>query len=263
MLSHLPLIFSIIIASVFNGVSPHELSSVPEYTGESMHYKLKYGIFNIGDASISCFEDRMVGCIIKAEARSTGLLRIFKNLNYRFECCMDPATGLPNSAVMDLKDGNTIAYNKVLFDHYSITDSVIILSYTTEQKEYIVSKEIYDILTGFYHFRSNFINESINHGLPVVIQIFIADMLWDLKIKYTGEETINTMYGQLSCRKFTSSTVIGKFFRHDDDMTVWFTNDEISIPVKIQLNLRLGSVTGELAQYQMPVSHLPQPVTGE
>lgn len=235
------LVCSILIASVFKGTLPYQPAPVPEYKGESMHYRIKYGIFNIGVATISCLEDPSeCGCILRAEAQSTGLLRIFKNLDYRFECCMDTATGLPVSAIMDLKDGHNKAYNKVWFDHFSMVDSVIILSYTTEEKRYIVPKDIYDILTGFYHFRSSFIDESIHHGLPVVIQIFIADMLWDLRIKYSGAETINTLYGPLSCQRFISSTVVGKFFRNDDDMKIWFTNEEIPVPVRISLNLRLG-----------------------
>jgi hypothetical protein len=264
MLLSLNLIFTILIASVLEGFSPDRPASDPGYNGEYMHYRLKYGIFNIGVATISCLEDRMeCGCVIKAEAQSTGLLRIFKNLNYRFECCMDPATGLPNSAIMNLQDGNNTAFNEVLYDHVSMADSVIIISQAMEVKKYIVQKDIYDILTGFYHFRSHFINESTSSGLPVVIQIFIADMLWDLRIKYTGAETIGTMYGQLSCRRFTSSTVVGRFFRNDDDMTVWFTNDEIPVPVKIHLNLKLGAITGELEGYEKPVSHSTQLKSGK
>jgi hypothetical protein len=242
-------IVSTLFVYMLEGASPDKTLTAPDFVGETMHYSLKYGIFNIGVASISCLEDQ-AGCgyIIKAEAQSTGLLKIFRNLNYRFECCMDPATGLPKSAVMDLKDRNHTAYNKVLFDHDSRSDSSIIISQTTGK--HVVPKNIHDLLTGYYHFRKNFLIESVNNGHPVVIQTFLADMLWDLKMTYIGGETINTMYGQLSCLRFTSSTVVGRFFRNDDDMTVWFTKDEIPIPVKIRLNLRLGSIKGELDKYQ-------------
>lgn len=252
MLLSLNVIFSILIVSVFDGTAPDKSSEVHEYVGETMQYNLKYGIFNIGVATISCFEDQ-TGCgyILKAEALSSGLLKIFKNLDYCFECCMDPATGLPNSAIMNLKDGNNKVYNKVLFDRYSRTDSAIIFSQTTG--EHIAPKNIYDLLTGYYHFRKNFLAESINNGQPVVIQTFLADMFWDLRLTYTGGETIKTMYGQLSCLRFNSSTVAGRFFRHEDDMTVWFTKDEIPIPVKIRLNLKIGSIRGELDKYQMPI----------
>lgn len=224
---------------------------VPDYGGEIMHYGLKYGIFNIGIASISCLEDT-AGCgyIIKAEAQSTGLLKIFKNLNYHFECCMDSTTGLPNSAIMVLEDRNNSVYNRVTFDQYSRTDSAIVFSQTSG--EHIVPKNIYDILSGYYHFRMNFLTNSSNIGVPVVIKTFLADELWNLRISYEDEETIKTMNGMITCQRFNASTVVGRFFRRDDDMYVWFTKDEIPIPVKVLFKLKIGSIKGELNEYQMP-----------
>ncbi|GAI98737.1 unnamed protein product, partial [marine sediment metagenome] len=237
----LNLILATLIFSMHDVDSLDKSLMVNDYVGETMQYNLKYGIFNIGVASVSCLEDQ-AGCgyIIKAEAQSSGLLKLIKDINYRFECCMDPATGLPNSAIMDLRDGNHTVYNKVVFDHYSRTDSSIINSQTTG--EHIVPKNIHDVLTGYYHFRQNLLNESINNELPVVIQTFLSDMIWDLRMTYTGGETINTMYGELSCLRFTSSTMVGRFFHNDDDMTVWFTKDEFHVPVKVRLNLKIGSL---------------------
>jgi hypothetical protein len=253
MSSHLFLIFSILITSIHQSAGPDKPFTGTEFVGEIMHYNLKYGIFNIGVATISCLEDQAEsGYIITAEAQSTGLLRIFKDLNYRFECCMDPATGLPNSAIMDLRDGNNTVYRTSVFDRCSRTDSTIVISQTLG--ELIAPKDIYDILSGYYHFRKDFLAQSIINKHPVVIQTFIADMFWDLRLKYTGGESINTMYGQIPCSRFSSSTVVGGFFKNDDDMIVWFTKDEMPIPVKIELNLKIGSIKGELEGYQMPAN---------
>lgn len=252
MLINLNLILSVLLVSMLDGNSPDRSSMDIDFAGETMHYNVKYGIFNIGVASISCIEDQ-AGCgyNIKAEALSSGLLKIFRNLNYRFECCMDPATGLPKSAEIDLKDRNNNVYYKVLYDHHSRADSAIIISQSTGK--HIAPKNIHDLLTGYYHFRKNHLTESIDHGQPVVIQTFLADMFWDLRMTYQGTETIVTNYGELSCLKFNSSTVAGRFFRHENDMTIWFTDEEIPVPVRIRLNLKIGSIRGDLSKYQMPI----------
>lgn len=262
MILGLHIICSILFGSVQEGNAPASPMRVHEYVGESMHYKLSYGLFNIGVASISCYEDQ-AGCgyIIRAEARSIGILKVFKNLHYRFECCMDPATGMPKSATTDLKDGRNISYNSVEFDYHSRTDSAIICSKSSEEQVYVVRRDIYDILTAYYHFRTNLFDERTLGGLHVVIPTFVADTLWDLRITYQGTETIETMYGQQSCQKFNSGTVAGKFFRHDDDMTVWYTEGEIPVPVQIQLNLKLGSITGELYKYRLPANPLQPGLT--
>jgi hypothetical protein len=216
-----------------------------------MSYRLKYGIFNIGRGTISCFEDTegKVGQI-KAEAHSTGWIKIFKNLDYRYESNMDLDTGLPNYAIISLKDGRYTIYYEFTFDHDSRTDSAIVLSQTSGK--HVVSKNIFDILTGFYYFRNNFIDESKMTGEDVVIKTFFTDELWDLRIRYAGEETIKTKYGQIECYQFNPTTVVGRYFQHDDDMSIWFTKNEIHVPVKIRANLKIGSIVLECVEYQKP-----------
>ncbi len=225
--------------------------AVPDYKGETMQYQLKYGIFTIGYATISFLDvPGECGVHISAEAHSTGLIKLIKEIDYRFEACMDPATGLPRSATRSLRDGNYSVYNELIFDQHSRSDSAII--YSQLSGKHVVQKNIYDILTGFFHFRKNQMQECRAEGDSVVVRTYFTDMLWDLNIRYGGEEPINTKYGRIDCIEYKPETVIGRYFRHNDDMLVWFTRDEISIPVKIKLNLIIGSLKGDLVAYQNP-----------
>ncbi len=235
------------------GASYDKSVEVPDYIDESMHYRLKYGILNIGFASISFMEDpgRLSGSI-KAEARSSGWIRIFKNLNYCFECCMDITTGLPNSANINLKDGKDSTNSTLIFDQNSRSDSTIV--FCDKSGKHVVQKNIYDILTGFYHFRENSINENVSKKEDIVVKTFFMGELWDLRIRHAGQEIVNTKCGKLTCDKYNPVTVIGRYFHNDDDMSVWFTQDEIPIPAKIRLNLKLGSIHSELIEYQKPKS---------
>ena len=222
---------------------------VQDCCGESMSYRLKYGIFNIGRGTISCLPDTEgKAAQIKAEVHSTGWIKIFKDLDYRYGSNIDLDTGLPNSAIMSLKDGRNTTYYEFTFDHDSRTDSAIVVSQTSGQ--YVVPKNIFDILTGFYHFRNKFIDKSKMSGEHVVIKTFFTDELWDLRIRYAGNETIKTKYGQFECYEFIPTTVVGRYFQHDDDMSIWFTKNETHIPIKIRANLKLGSIVLECVEYQ-------------
>jgi hypothetical protein len=231
------------------GVSQERPLKITDYVGEAMHYKLKYGIFKIGSASISCIEDPS-GCGIQivAVAQSDGLAQLFRNLHYHLESCMDPGTGLPNHAIINFKDRNTISYNELSFDRRSRTDSTIIFSQISGK--HVVSNNMHDILSGFYHFRMNYVEDHTKNGAEVVIKTFHPDKLWDQGFRYAGEETVQTAYGELVCQKYNPRTVVGKYFRNPDDMSVWFTKEEFHIPVKIHLNLKIGAIHGELVEYK-------------
>jgi hypothetical protein len=245
------ILIPLLLLLIFGGASYNKSVEVPYYIGESMHYRLKYGLLNIGIASISCIEDSaMCTGQIRAEARSSGWVRIFKNLDYCFECIMDITTGLPNSAKIKLKDGKVNTNSILIFDQNSRSDSTII--FCDISGKHIVQKNIYDILSGFYHFRENSIYENSNKKEDIVVKTFFMGEIWDLRIRYTGEEIVNTKCGKLTCDKYSPVTIIGRYFDSDDDMSIWFTQDEIPIPVKIRLNLKLGSIQSELVEYQKP-----------
>jgi len=248
-----------VLFCITGGSSQNKAFEVPDYLGEIMLYKLKYGVFTIGKASISCLSDSMDCSIrIKAVAKTTGWVKLFRDLNYRFESCMNDSTGLPKAAIRSLKDGKYEVYNELIFDRISNSDSTIVVSQLSGK--HVVPKNIYDILTGFFHFRKNFLYDSTTRSEDVVIKTYFTDELWDLRIRYSGQERVKTNYGELLCDKFNPVTVVGRYFHNDNDMTVWFTKQHNAIPVKIMLNLRIGSITGELDGYQNPKYKLIQPV---
>ena len=230
---------------------PDERYKVPDYGGEIMNYELRYGIFKIGKATVSFIDDSLgCGAHIKAEARSTGIARFIKNLNYCFESCMDTITGLPNNSIISLADGRHHVYNETVFDRYSREDSSIVHSQLSGL--HVVPKNTYDLLTAYFCFRENHIPPCIISGQDAVTKIYIADILWDLRIRYIGMETIKTMYGKIECLKFNPSTVAGNYFKREDDMTIWFSDDESHKPVRARLNLILGGINIDLIEYQKP-----------
>jgi hypothetical protein len=238
-----------------NGILMNDCHKISDFNNEAMHYQVMYGMFNIGEAIILFKDDSLRGgYYIKAETWSTGLVKLFKRIYYIYESCMESQTGLPLSFSMRLEDNRNYYYNKLIFDRYSREDSTIVHSHLSGP--HVVPRNIHDILTGFYLFRQNYISEKPEDGEAVVIQTFFIDKLWDLRIRYAGKESINTLFGKVNCLKFKPVTVIGNFFRNDDDMTIWFSDDANHIPLKIKLNLTIGSIEGYLINYQRPKQNL-------
>ena len=159
--------------------------------GELIHYKLRYSIFQVGVATVACNVDR-TGDIyqISVEARSNGLVKLFNNMHYHLECNVDPATGLPDSAIFNLKDRKHSLYNEIYFDQEARADSALVRCKLSG--EHVVSRNIYEILTGFYHFREELITEDQDPGKEVTIKTFYPDKPWELRFIYAEEEELKT-----------------------------------------------------------------------
>jgi len=222
--------------------------------GELMHFKLRYSMFKVGVATVSCNEDT-TGAIkqISVDARSNGLVKIFNNMHYLLECHVDPSTGLPDSAKINLKDRKHKLHNELDFIRDDKSDSSIVISKLSGQ--HILSKDIYEILTGFTHFRKDLIAINQSPGQEVLIKTFYPDKSWDLIFRYAEEEELKTVLGSKLCLRYNPATIAGRFFEREDAMAVWFTKEEPYIPVRFRLNLRIGAIHGVLVEYSTSCSY--------
>jgi hypothetical protein len=224
-------------------------TGITKYPHESVDFSLKYGIFKIGEAHVELsYNKKCSGAYISAYAKSTGLMKLIKNIHFRYECCMDTATGLPISDSRILIEGEYADISTVYYDHLSRKDSSLIYSIKTDTV--VVPKNIYDLLSGFYHYRAKYLADDLPLNHTVTTTTFFIDKVWDLTIRYYGRDIINTTYGPMECLVVKPVTVIGHFFRTSDAMTVWFANNGRYIPVKFSIDLRFGTLYGIITDYK-------------
>lgn len=224
-------------------------SEITNYPNESADYSLKYGIIKVGDAHLELsFDRKCAGAYIHADAKSSGLLKLIKDIHFRYECCIDTITGLPISDSRTLIEGDYVDINTVYYDHVSRRDSSMIYSKKTDTV--VVPKNIYDLLSGFYHYRANYLRDNLPLNYTVNTTTFFIDKIWDLKIRYCGKDIVDTNYGPVECLKVKPVTIIGHFFRTTDAMTIWFSNNGKYIPVKFTIELKLGTLYGNITDYK-------------
>jgi hypothetical protein len=222
---------------------------IPYYPNEAVDFTLKYGIFKVGEAHIEFSHDQKCsGAYLLAYAKSTGLLKLIKNIHFRYESCMDTVTGLPVSDSRILIEGDYVDTSTVYYDHLTRKDSSLIYSVKTDT--IVGPKGIYDLLSGFYHYRANYIRDNLPLNHTVTTTTFFIDKIWDLTIRYCGKDKIRTDLGTIECLIVKPVTVIGHFFRTSDAMTIWATNDGKYVPVKFSIDFRLGTLTGYISDYK-------------
>jgi hypothetical protein len=224
---------------------------VPYYPNETADFSLYYGIFKIGEAHLGFgYDKKCPGAHIVAYAKSIGLFKIIKNIHFRYECCMDTATGLPVSDSRILIEGDYVDISTVYYDHSSRKDSSLV--YSKKTGTVVVPKNTYDLLSGFYNYRKNYLSDNLPLNYSVTTTTFFIDEIWDLTIRYCGKETINTKYGPMECLLVKPVTIIGYFFRTSDAMSIWITNNGKYIPVKFSVDLKIGTLYGNITDYKKP-----------
>ena len=111
-----------------------------------------------------------------------------------------------------------------------------------------VSAIVQDIISAFYYLRRR-LNSSLKEGDEIQIETFIDDMVLPINIKYVGKESIRTKLGRINCLKFSPTTNPGRVFKTQNDLMFWVSDDENYIPLRIKLNLKIGSLKCDLIEY--------------
>ena len=159
----------------------------------------------------------------------------------RYESYIDTATLQPLRFIRDVNEGG---YK--INQRYDFNKTTNIAS--TSKGDYKVPACVQDVLSAIYYSRNiDFSKAKIDDKIP--FSLFLDYEVFNMYIRYLGKETIKTRYGTFSTIKFKPLLVKGTIFEGGENMTVWVTDDQNRIPVRIESPIVVGKVKVDMMSY--------------
>jgi hypothetical protein len=122
-------------------------------------------------------------------------------------------------------------------------------------KNFKVEPNTQDLLSAFYYARTlDMVN--IRVGQEFEIQTFFDREMYPLKFKYLGKEVVKTKLGSFNCLKFRPMVEKGRVFKEEEDMTLWVSDDQNKVPIRLKTDLLVGSIEMDLVEYKNLVKPL-------
>ena len=119
----------------------------------------------------------------------------------------------------------------------------------TTEGEYVIPKNVNDILSAFYLVRTmNFSKMKVNDKLN--LQNFYKDKVYDLDVRYLGKETIDVPAGKFECIVVEPLVKEGGLFKSEGSIIIYLTNDEAKMPVRVKTKVIIGSINADLTSYE-------------
>ena len=81
------------------------------------------------------------------------------------------------------------------------------------------------------------------------IPIFVDEEIYNIKIRYLGNELIETHWGFVDCMVFQPHMQEGRVFENEEEMKIWITDDKNRILVKAETVIWAGIIRAELNNY--------------
>ncbi|WKW46105.1 DUF3108 domain-containing protein [Myroides sp. JBRI-B21084] len=220
--------------------------------GEFFKFQVSYGFINAGITTLELKETTYNGKKVfhaKGDGYTTGFSKTFFKVKDDYQSYFDVETGLPYRFVRKINEGGYTKNQEGFINQNNKT--VLLKDYKAKtQKTYNVPHNVQDVISAFYYLRNHDKINNIKVGETISIDMFFDDETFKFKLKFMGYEKIKTKFGTINSMKFRPYVMAGRVFKEQESLTLWVSNDENKVPLKIQASLLVGSLKAELIQYK-------------
>ena len=216
--------------------------------GEWFKFRIHYGIVNAGYATLEVKEttmnSRKVFHVI-GRGYTTGVSKFFFKVEDLYESYIDKETRNPYQFVRKIDEGGYTKNQEGFFNQAE--NKILVKDYKHKtEKTFSIPRNTQDIMSSFYYLRNHPNIDKIKPGEFVAIDMFFDDSTTKFKLKFIGREDIRTKFGVVATMIFRPLVQSGRVFKEEESLTVWITDDENKLPIRIKANLAVGSIKADL-----------------
>jgi len=78
------------------------------------------------------------------------------------------------------------------------------------------------------------------------VDMFFDDEVFKFKLKFIGRENLKTKFGTVGTMIFRPIVQSGRVFKEEESLTVWISDDENKLPLRIKASLAVGSIKADI-----------------
>ena len=249
----LPIIF---ILFYLNTHAQNDISSFQR--GEFLKYKIQYGLLNAGFTTVELKEnnkksDSLLHTV--ATGWTTGMVKFLFPVIDVYESYFTETGLKPVHFIRKIDEGGYTQDKELFFDFDSHQVKEINHKKNTE-KSFFIQNDVQDMMSSFYYMRDvDFTTLKENDSID--INMFFDGKMNPIKLMILGREVIKTNFGKINTIKIRPLVQKGRVFKDEENVTLWISDDNNKIPLKIKASLLVGSAKAELIEYNGLVHPFP------
>jgi hypothetical protein len=228
---------------------PCTIKNIAFNAGEKVSYTVYYnaaGLYiNAGNATFTNTLETLNGkpvYHIVGEGNTNSSYDWIYKVRDKYETYIDTTTMQPLKFVRNVNEGGFKKYQNVTFNKTANTA-------VTNDGVFKVPACIQDVVSAVFYAR-NIDFSKLNPDDKIAFSMFLDNQVYNMYIRYLGKETIKTQYGKFNAIKFKPLLIKGTIFEGGEKMTVWVTDDDNHIPVRIESPIVVGKVKVDMMSWE-------------
>lgn len=213
--------------------------------GEKLTYRVHYGVLNGGNAHFEVDDkphavgDRQT-YRLKVYGKSTGLVDMMFKVRDEYESYMDVSALVPWKATKNVREGGYRDTDFIVFDHTRRIAS-------SRRGQLAIPEGTKDLISSIYYARTLDMT-SAKPGDVFPVTFYLDHKNYEFRFKFIGRETIETDMGKFKALKVKPQVIEGRVFKDQEAITMWVTDDENKLPLRVQSEIWVGSLKADLIE---------------
>jgi hypothetical protein len=220
--------------------------------GEWFKFRIHYGVVTAGYATVEVKEalknNKKVFHAV-GKGYTTGMTKFFFKVEDNYESYFDKVTSKPYQYVRKIDEGGYKKNQEGFFNQDKNT--ILVKDYKNKtEKTFTTPENVQDILSAFYYLRNHPNIDKLKEGESIIVDMFFDDETFKFKLKYIGNEDIETKFGTVPAMIYRPLVMSGRVFKEEESVTVWISDDENKLPIRIKASLAVGSLKADLESFK-------------
>jgi len=224
--------------------------------GEHLEYEISYGFITAGNVVIEVAPQYQVingrDCFdVTMTINSAPSFEWVYKMQDKYKCYIDAEGIFPWKFEQVIREGDYSKDFTAIFDHdnLKVKTTSVVRGEKKPDEEFNITKYVQDIISAFYYARTLNI-QSMTNGELITIQSFYKDNTYDMSVKILLREDADVPAGKFRTVMVQPLTKEGALIKKAENIALWVSDDNRKIPVKVQMDVIIGSVKAELTSYR-------------
>ncbi|WP_108869465.1 DUF3108 domain-containing protein [Aquimarina aquimarini] len=244
------------IFTLLLGISAMTVSSQKNHkafdAGEWFKFRIHYGLFTASYATLEIKDEKLNGVPVHhiiGTGKSSGILSVFFKVEDYYETYIDRQEVKPYRFIRKINEGGHTKDIEINFDYKGNKARVFNKKYNTKES-FAIKPGVQDMMSSFYYLRNKINTSSLKKGDEQYVNMFFDNENYRFKLKFLGREVIKTKMGKIACLKFRPYVQAERIFKEEESMTVWVSDDDNRMPVRIKADILVGSIKADLDAFK-------------
>lgn len=255
------MIFRLVLCCLLSATGALRATVPPLGEGEAFTYRVSWAVIpGAGEIKVTAQNDNSSGVLRRKVTTTTatkGFARLFLEFNAKAQ------------SLFDLKTGQLVFLSEFSKQGDKQTEHVVAFDYAAKQAEYSVPNapekkrllpmpagEPFDLITCLIQTRS----WDLKPGATRDVLVLFDDDFYELTIHALRYEKVRTSLGSfetLLLEPRMEKTPLKGMFKRGSSVHVWISQDEKRLPVKFEVEFKVGTGTATLTKYEPPAAPAP------